>query len=150
MINIKCKRLDHGADMPLPFYATSGSAGADIAAALSEAQVLEPGQRLLIPSGFCFDIPSGYEVQIRSRSGLSFKHGVIVLNSPGTIDADYQGEVKVLLYNSSNTPFTITPGMRVAQMVVSPVVQADLSEVQAFDSKTARNDGGFGSTGLSS
>ncbi|WP_300036966.1 dUTP diphosphatase [uncultured Roseobacter sp.] len=136
-----------GADMPLPAYETAGSAGADLRACLPQGPVLlQPGARQLIPTGFRMEIPTGYEVQIRPRSGLALKHGVTLPNSPGTIDSDYRGEVGIIVMNSGNADFEITHGMRIAQMVVAPVVQAEFVLSDSL-SDTARGQGGFGSTG---
>jgi dUTP pyrophosphatase len=146
---LKLVRLPHGSDMPLPAYETAGAAGMDLRAAVSEGEplVLSPGDRTLVPTGFVFEIPEGFEAQIRPRSGLAFKNGVTCLNTPGTIDSDYRGEVKVLLVNLGHEPFEISRGMRIAQMVIAPVVQARVSEV-ADASHTTRGAGGFGSTGV--
>lgn len=143
-------RLPHGADMALPEYETIGSAGMDLRAAIGEGKALtiNAGERTLVPTGFIFEIPQGFEVQIRPRSGLALKHGVTCLNTPGTIDSDYRGEVKIILANLGQEAFEITRGMRVAQMVVAPVVQAIVKEIDAI-SETDRGDGGFGSTGTS-
>jgi dUTP pyrophosphatase len=130
----------------LPAYATSLSAGMDIRANLSESLILQPLERKLVPTGLFLEIPEGFEVQIRPRSGLAFKHGITVLNSPGTIDADYRGEVGVLLVNLSNEPFEIQHGERIAQMVVASYTQAELIETTEL-SATDRGSGGFGSTG---
>ena len=130
----------------LPAYATAGAAGLDIRANLTESIVLKPFERRLIPTGLFLEIPDGYEVQVRPRSGLAFKHGITVLNSPGTIDADYRGEVGVLLINLSQEDFEITHGERVAQIVVAPYVQANWIASEAL-SETDRGEGGFGSTG---
>ena len=130
----------------LPAYATALSAGMDIRANLSESLILQPLERRLVPTGLFLEIPEGFEVQIRPRSGLAFKHGVTVLNSPGTIDADYRGEVGVLLVNLSNEPFEIQHGERIAQMVVASYTQAELIETTEL-SATDRGSGGFGSTG---
>jgi dUTP pyrophosphatase len=130
----------------LPAYATAGAAGLDIRANLTESIVLKPFERRLIPTGLFLEIPDGYEVQVRPRSGLAFKHGITVLNSPGTIDADYRGEVGVLLINLSQEDFEITHGERVAQIVVAPYVQANWIASEAL-SETDRGAGGFGSTG---
>jgi dUTP pyrophosphatase len=142
-------RLPHAADLPLPSYETSGAAGMDIRAAAPEDQpmVLKAGERALVPTGFVFEIPEGFEVQVRPRSGLALKHGVTCLNTPGTIDSDYRGEVKVLLVNLGSEPFTVERGMRIAQLVVAPVVQAGVEE-RAHVSDTVRGAGGFGSTGV--
>lgn len=142
-------RLPHGAGIALPGYETAGAAGMDLRAAVEAdaPMTLEPGKRALVPTGFVFEIPQGYEGQIRPRSGLAFKNGITCLNTPGTIDSDYRGEVKVLLVNLGETPFVIERGMRIAQMVIAPVTQVAVREaVQA--SETTRGAGGFGSTGV--
>jgi dUTP pyrophosphatase len=133
-------------DVPLPKYATAGAVGADLAAAIPEPLVIGAGEYQLVPCGFSIAIPDGFEAQIRPRSGLASKHGVTVLNSPGTIDSDYRGEVKVLLINHGLAPFTVTPGMRIAQMVVAAVARADWDEVVELP-KTKRDTGGFGHSG---
>ena len=135
-------------DIPLPAYETAGAAGADLRANLAggDAVVVAPGARLLVPTGLAMAVPEGYEVQIRPRSGLALKHGIALVNSPGTIDSDYRGEVGVIVLNTSDTDFEITHGMRIAQMVLAPVVQASFAEVDTLDN-TARGAGGFGSTG---
>jgi dUTP pyrophosphatase len=130
----------------VPEYATEHSAGMDLIAAIMGDIILAPMERVLIPTGVIMVIPEGHEGQIRPRSGLAYKHGVTVLNTPGTIDADYRGELKVLLINLSNEPFTITAGMRIAQIVISPYTKAELYQVETL-SETARGVGGFGSTG---
>ncbi|MBP1851386.1 dUTP diphosphatase [Rhizobium halophytocola] len=142
-------RLPHGEGIDLPAYETRGAAGMDLKAAVpaDRPMVLTPGKRALIPTGFIFEIPSGFEVQIRPRSGLAFKHGITCLNTPGTIDSDYRGEVKVLLVNLGDEDFVVERGMRVAQMVVAPVVQVGIAET-ATASETSRGAGGFGSTGV--
>lgn len=139
-------KLKNTSSNELPSYATAGAAGLDIRANLTEAITLQPLERRLIPTGLYLEIPEGYEVQIRPRSGLAFKNGITVLNAPGTIDADYRGEVGVLLINLSNEAFVVEPGERVAQMVVAPYVQATWEETIAL-SETDRGAGGFGSTG---
>ncbi|AUW59807.1 dUTP diphosphatase [Sphingobium sp. SCG-1] len=144
-IDIALKRLSHGADLPLPAYATEGAAGMDIVAA--EELDLAPGARHAVATGFAIAIPDGYEVQVRPRSGLALKHGVTVPNTPGTIDSDYRGEVKVIMINHGDTPFPIRRGDRVAQLVVAPVQQARFTEVVDLD-ETVRGAGGFGSTGV--
>lgn len=131
----------------LPHYATSGSAGMDIRANLLEAVILQPLERRLIPTGIFLEIPDGFEVQVRPRSGLALKNGITCLNSPGTIDSDYRGEINVLLINLSNQPFTVNNNDRIAQMVVSKVEKATLLLVQQLN-KTTRNAGGFGHTGV--
>jgi dUTP pyrophosphatase len=140
-------RLAHGEGLDLPSYETAGAAGMDIRAAVTEPMTLAPGARALVPTGFIFEIPHGFEMQVRPRSGLAFKHGITCLNTPGTIDSDYRGEVKVLLINLGEADFVIERGMRVAQLVVAPVVQARVAEADTT-SQTARGAGGFGSTGV--
>lgn len=147
MVTVEIKRLAHGEGLPLPSYETPLSAGMDIPAAVSEDVVIKPGERVLIPSGFAIALPSGYEAQVRPRSGLALKQGVTLLNTPGTIDADYRGEVGVILINLGQQDFTVTRGLRIAQMVIAPVSQAQMHEVADLP-KTVRGDGGFGSTGL--
>lgn len=134
-------------DLPMPVYATELAAGMDIHAALVGSLTLEPGEIALIPCGFCLAIPPGYEMQVRPRSGLAVKHGITVVNAPGTIDADYRGEIKVGLINLGKEAYTIRRGDRIAQMVLAPVIQARLRVVTTLD-KTARGAGGFGHTGL--
>lgn len=134
-------------DLPMPAYATELAAGMDIHAALDKSLTLAPGDIALIPCGFCLAIPPGYEVQVRPRSGLAIKHGITVINAPGTIDADYRGEIKVGLINLGKEAYTIRRGDRIAQMVLAPVVQARLQAVLTLN-KTARGTGGFGHTGL--
>jgi dUTP pyrophosphatase len=145
-VEVAIQRLPHGADLPLPGYETAGSAGLDLLAAVSEDLILQPGQRELVPSGIAIALPAGYEAQIRPRSGLAAKHGLTLLNAPGTIDADYRGEIKVILANLGAEPFTVTRGMRIAQMVVAPVSRVVWSAAETLD-ETARGAGGFGSTG---
>lgn len=143
-------RLPHAEGLPLPARMTPGSSGADIAAAVDAGAdvVLQPSSRALVPTGFCLEIPRGYEVQVRSRSGLAIKHGVCVLNSPGTIDSDYRGEVKVILANLGSAPFSIKRGDRIAQLVAAPVAdKIDFAEKEAL-APTARGAGGFGHTGV--
>ncbi len=142
-------RLPHGEDLPLPAYETIGAAGMDIRAAVAQDQpiALKPGSRVLVPTGFILEIPPGYEIQVRPRSGLAAKHGITCLNTPGTIDSDYRGEVRVLLINLGDETFVIERGMRIAQLVVAPVVQAAMQE-RATVGATERGSGGFGSTGL--
>lgn len=141
---IALKRLDHGIGLPLPAYATDHAAGLDIVSA--EDVTIAPGGRHAVATGFAVAIPPGYEIQVRPRSGLAFKHGVTVLNAPGTIDADYRGEVKVLLINHGDAPFAIARGDRIAQLVPAAVTRAAFDEVDVLDD-TARGTGGFGSTG---
>ncbi len=144
MIRIELKRLPHGEDLPLPAYATDGAAGMDVVAA--ESLTLAPGDRAAVATGFAIAIPAGHEVQVRPRSGLALKHGVTCLNTPGTIDSDYRGEVKVILANLGQEPFAIARGDRIAQLVPAAVLRATLDEVATLDD-TARGTGGFGSTG---
>ena len=144
-IRIELQRLPHGAGLPLPAYATDGAAGLDVVAA--EAVTLAPGGRHAVATGFAMAIPPGYEVQVRPRSGLALKHGVTCLNTPGTIDSDYRGEVKVILANFGSEPFAIARGDRIAQLVPAPVLKAELDEVASLG-ETARGAGGFGSTGV--
>lgn len=146
---LRVQRLDHGRDLPLPRYETAGAAGLDLVAAnpADAPLVIEPLRRALVPTGLAIQLEPGYEAQVRPRSGLAFRHGVTVLNAPGTVDADYRGEVQVLLVNLGQEPFTVTRGMRIAQLVVAPVTGVELVEVEEIDG-TARSAGGFGSTGL--
>lgn len=146
-IAVPVQRLDHAADMPLPRYQTPGAAAVDLLAAVSEPVELPPGGRALIPTGICIALPQGYEAQVRPRSGLALKHGVTVLNSPGTIDSDYRGEIGVILINHGSEPFTVAHGERIAQMVVAPVTRIVWQSVGAALSETGRGTGGFGSTG---
>jgi dUTP pyrophosphatase len=148
MITVQIMRLEHGEGLPLPAARTAASAGLDLAAAVEDAVLIPTGGRALIPTGFAVAIPTGHEGQVRPRSGLAVEHGVTVLNAPGTIDADYRGEVKVLLINHGDGPFTVTRGMRIAQLVVAPVAAARVAEVATLD-ETPRGKGGFGSTGVS-
>jgi dUTP pyrophosphatase len=146
---LRVQRLDHGRDLPLPRYETAGAAGLDLAAAnpADAPVVIEPLRRALVPTGLAIELEPGFEAQVRPRSGLAFRHGVTVLNAPGTVDADYRGEVQVLLVNLGQEPFTVTRGMRIAQLVVAPVTSVEPVEVEEIDG-TARSAGGFGSTGL--
>ncbi|RDJ17260.1 deoxyuridine 5'-triphosphate nucleotidohydrolase [Rhizobium phaseoli] len=142
-------RLANGEGLELPAYESQGAAGMDLRAAVDgdAPLTLLPGKRALVPTGFIFEIPEGFEGQVRPRSGLAFKHGITCLNSPGTVDSDYRGEVKVLLANLGEEAFTVERGMRIAQMVIAPVTQARVAELTAA-SETARGAGGFGSTGV--
>ncbi|MGI8612155.1 MAG: dUTP diphosphatase [Sphingomicrobium sp.] len=144
MIEIKLHRLPHGHDLPLPKYASEDAAGLDIASA--EELVLEPGRRHAVATGFALEIPHGYEVQVRPRSGLAIRNGITCLNTPGTIDSDYRGEVKVILVNLGSEPFEIRRGERIAQLVPAPVLRARFTESIGL-AETARGSGGFGSTG---
>ena len=143
-VTVQVKRLEHGEGLELPHYATSGAAGMDVLSA--EDIVLEPGMRHAVATGLSVAIPPGYEIQVRPRSGLAFKYGVTVPNTPGTIDSDYRGELKVLMINHGTEPVPIKRGERVAQLVLAPVTQAAWAEVDELDS-TERGEGGFGSTG---
>lgn len=145
-VKVKLVPMEHAVGLPLPKYETSLSAGMDLAAALKEALELGPGDRALVPTGLSIALPAGYEAQVRPRSGLAVKHGVTVLNAPGTIDADYRGEIKVVLINLGKEPFTIERGMRVAQMVVEKHEHIEWETVKDLD-ETKRGAGGFGSTG---
>ena len=144
---VKAVRLPHGRDLPLPAYQSDGAAGMDLLAAVTRTLVVKPGARVLVPTGLTLEIPRGCEAQVRPRSGLALKHGVTVLNSPGTIDADYRGEVQVLLINHGQAPFVIKRGDRIAQMVVAPVTQIAWTIVEQLD-QTERGSGGYGSTGI--
>ena len=143
---VHSQKLPHGEGLDLPFYATSHAAGADIRAAIHENVVIEAGKHALIKTGFAMALPDNYEAQIRPRSGLALKHGVSVLNTPGTIDADYRGEVGVILVNHGSQPFTIQRGDRIAQMIIAPFVQANFQQLSEL-SETERGTGGFGSSG---
>ena len=147
-ILIAVQRLPHGADLPLPRYETEGAAGMDLVAAIAadEPLVLAVGASVLVPTGLAMALPQGFEAQVRPRSGLAAKNGITVLNSPGTIDSDYRGEVKVILVNLGSEAFTITRGTRIAQMVIAPVTRGLFAEVANLD-ETIRGTGGFGSTG---
>ena len=147
-VTIALAWLDHGRGLELPGYQSAGAAGVDLAAALGEGEELTliPGRSAMVPCGFAIALPLGYEAQVRPRSGLAARHGVTVLNAPGTVDADYRGEVKVILVNHGEEPFTLRRGDRIAQMVVAPVVQAHFVEEASLD-ETQRGIGGFGSTG---
>ncbi len=144
---ISVKRLPHAKELPIPQKMTPGSSGCDISAAVEESITIKPGERALVPTGFCFEIPTGYEVQLRPRSGLAWKHGVTILNTPGTIDSDYRGEVKVILANLGTEPFVLKRGERIAQLVPMAVA-ADLEfKENASLTETERGIGGFGHTG---
>jgi len=148
-VTLNLRRLDHGQGLALPQRQSEHAAGMDIAAAVEQAapMTIAPGERALVPAGFAMALPEGYEAQVRPRSGLALKHGVTVLNSPGTIDADYRGEVKVLLINLGHEPFEVTRGLRIAQMVVQAVPRVEAVEVDSLE-ESARGKGGFGSTGV--
>ncbi len=147
-LELRVNRLRNGAGISLPSARTSGAAGLDLSAAVDQPLTIAPGGRALIPTGFAIALPAGYEAQVRPRSGLAIEHGVTVLNAPGTIDADYRGEVKVALINHGDRPFVVERGMRIAQMVVAPVAALVLVEVASLP-ESSRGGGGFGSTGLS-
>ncbi|MGL4496100.1 MAG: dUTP diphosphatase [Beijerinckiaceae bacterium] len=148
-VAVQVVQLPHGADLPLPAYETSGAAGMDLRAALSaDAPVtLAPGARALIPTGIAIALPPGHEAQVRPRSGLAARHGVTVVNAPGTVDEDYRGELMVALINLGDAPFQVERGMRIAQMVIAPVTRIHWQEKSSLDA-TARADGGYGSTGV--
>lgn len=146
-VELAFRALPHFGELPLPAYATAGAAGMDIVAAVTEDLVLAPGGRSAVPTGLSMAVPAGHEVQVRPRSGLALRHGVTVANAPGTIDSDYRGEVKILLVNLGDADFTVSRGMRIAQIVLAPVTRADPKLVEELDD-TARGSGGFGSTGL--
>jgi dUTP pyrophosphatase len=149
MLPIPIRRLPHATGLPLPASETAGAAGMDLRAALPEAApaTLGPGERAMVPTGFAFAVPPGYEAQVRPRSGLAARAGVTCLNTPGTVDSDYRGEVQVVLINHGAEPFTVRRGDRVAQLVIAPVVQARWTETDSLED-TARGAGGFGSTGV--
>ena len=147
MPSLAIQVLPHAEGLELPAYQTPGSAGMDLRAAIDADEVLQPGARTAIPTGLRMALPAGHEGQVRPRSGLAFRHGLTVTNAPGTIDEDYRGEVKVLLVNLGSEPVTVTRGMRVAQLVVAPVVQVSVQTVDDLD-ETSRGSGGFGSTGV--
>jgi dUTP pyrophosphatase len=146
-ILISIKRLGHNTDLPLPCYETEGSSGMDLRAASEGPLVLNPGEIKLIPTGFSMSIPRGYEGQVRPRSGLALKHGIGLVNSPGTIDSDYRGEISIIMINWGQRPFTINRGDRIAQMVIGKVFRADFDNVDSLDT-TFRGDGGFGHSGI--
>jgi dUTP pyrophosphatase len=146
---VQIERLSHGRDLLLPRYESAQAAGLDLLAAVEAEVTLSPGGFALIPTGIKIALPAGHEAQVRPRSGLAAKHGVTVLNSPGTIDADYRGEIKVILINHGDAAFVVTRGLRIAQMVIAPVSHADWQECSALPD-TVRGSGGFGSTGVTS
>ena len=146
MTAIAVRRLPHGADLPLPSYATEGAAGMDLLAAVTTPITIQPGQRALIPTGLTLALPAGHELQIRPRSGLALKNGILVANSPGTIDEDYRGEVQIIVLNAGDAPFTVERGMRIAQAILAPVTRATWHETDTLP-ETTRAAGGFGSTG---
>ena len=143
---VQIQRLSHGEGIDLPFYATSHAAGADLRAAVDDDVIIQPGDSALIKTGFAMALPDNFEAQVRPRSGLALKFGITVLNTPGTIDADYRGEVGVILINHGKAPFTVSRGDRIAQMIIAPFVQADFEAASEL-SETQRGSGGFGSSG---
>jgi dUTP pyrophosphatase len=145
-VEVAVVRLPHGAELPLPAYATEGAAGMDLFAAVTEPVAIPPGGRALIPTGLMIAVPPGYELQVRPRSGLALRNGIVLPNSPGTIDADYRGEIQVIVMNAGQELFQVKHGMRIAQAVLAPVMRVAWREVTALDA-TARGSGGFGSTG---
>jgi dUTP pyrophosphatase len=146
-VTIQVRRLPHGDGLSLPAYATPGAAGMDLLAAVVTPVTIDPGKRALIPTGLAIALPPGFEMQVRPRSGLALRNGILLPNSPGTIDEDYRGEIQVILLNAGDAPFTVERGMRIAQAIVSPVVRAEWQEVETLDD-TSRSTGGFGSTGV--
>jgi len=146
-VRVAIRRLEHGRDLALPAYQTDGAAGMDLRAAVTEPLVLDPGSRALVPTGIAIALPPGFEAQVRPRSGLGLRHGISIVNAPGTVDSDYRGEVSVLLLNTGDTPFRIERGDRIAQMVVAPVSRVDWAEVADLEA-TDRGAGGYGSTGI--
>ncbi|SMO88848.1 dUTP diphosphatase [Gracilimonas mengyeensis] len=147
MKNVLIKKLEHAKDLPLPNYESVSAAGMDLRAALEAPMTLRPGERKLIPTGLQMALPEGFEAQIRPRSGLAIRNGITMLNTPGTIDADYRGEIKVIAINHGEEEFVVEHGDRIAQMVIAPVKQFPMVEVDELD-ETERGDGGFGSTGV--
>jgi len=145
-VRVKLQRLPHGEGLPHPAPATAGAAGCDLRAAIEQELQLAPGERTLVPTGFAIALPAGYEAQIRPRSGLALKHGIVLPNAPGTIDSDYRGELKVIVMNAGQETFVFARGDRIAQLVVAPVVRAEFEEVESLD-ETERGEGGFGHTG---
>lgn len=145
-LRLRVERLAHGRGLPLPDYASAGAAGLDLRAAVESDLALPPGARIAVPTGLRLEIPAGFEGQVRPRSGLALRHGVTVANAPGTIDSDYRGELQVILLNLGDEPFVIRRGERVAQLVLSPVVRAELVEAEDLE-QSVRGTGGFGSTG---
>jgi dUTP pyrophosphatase len=145
-VGVKLKVLPHGSGLPLPSYATADAAGVDLAAAIEAPLVLEPGERTDVPTGIALALPPGWEGQVRPRSGLALRHGLAVLNSPGTIDSDYRGEIRIILANLGSAPVTIARGERIAQLVIAPVSRAEWDVVAELPA-TTRGSGGFGSTG---
>ena len=147
-VEVRVIRLPHGADLPLPEYHSAQAAGLDLLAAVTVDLIIQPGQRALVPTGIAIALPPGSEAQVRPRSGLAARHGITVLNAPGTVDADYRGEIQVILINLGETPYLVQRGARIAQLVIAPVLRANLSESQEL-AGSKRGGGGFGSTGTS-
>ena len=147
LVKVDVVQLPHAADLPLPEYATVQSAAVDLLAAVTEGVVLAPGARTLIPTGLAIALPDGYEAQVRPRSGLALKNGITLLNTPGTIDADYRGEIGIILTNLGEEDFTVERGMRIAQMLIAPVTRLTWNSVSSLD-ESDRGSGGFGSTGV--
>ena len=145
-VRVAVTRLPHGRDLALPAYATGGAAGLDLLAAVAAPVTIAPGARVLIPTGLAIALPAGYELQVRPRSGLALRHGIVLANSPGTIDEDYRGEIGLIVLNAGTEAFTVTRGLRIAQAVLAPVTRLAWDEVESLDA-TARGAGGFGSTG---
>ncbi len=145
-VEVKVIRLPHGADLPLPEYHSAQAAGLDLLAAVPADMMIQPGQRALVPTGIAIALPPGSEAQVRPRSGMAARHGITVLNTPGTVDADYRGEIQVILINLGEAPYVVQRGARIAQLVIAPVLRAKLSESQDL-ADTQRGGGGFGSTG---
>lgn len=145
-VPVLVQRLPHAEGLDLPSYATAGAAGMDLLAAVRGPLIIPPGERALVPTGLRVALPAGHELQVRPRSGLALKHGIVLPNSPGTVDEDYRGELQVIVMNAGTEPFTITRGMRIAQAVLAPVVRAVWHETEMLEA-TARGEGGFGSTG---
>ncbi|KXV46536.1 dUTP diphosphatase [Gluconobacter albidus] len=146
LIDVRITRLPHSEGLPLPAYATAGAAGFDFLAAVDAPMTIAPGERVLVPTGLCIALPAAYELQVRPRSGLALKHGITLPNSPGTIDEDYRGELRIIVMNAGTEPFTIERGTRIAQGVLAPVSRLRWSEVETLD-ETVRGQSGFGSTG---
>ena len=146
-VAVRISRLPHAADLPLPAYETAGAAGMDLRAAVDAPVTLAPGERAAVPTGIAIALPEGYEAQVRARSGLARRHGIAMVNAPGTVDSDYRGELQVILVNLGREPFTVSRGERIAQIVVAPVARVAWDEVPSLDA-TARGASGFGSTGV--
>lgn len=146
-MRVRVTRLAHAADLPLPIYSSEGAAGADVCAAVTEDVLLRPGAREAVPTGLCVEIPAGYEIQVRARSGLALREGIGLVNAPGTIDADYRGEIKIILINHGTSDVRIKRGDRIAQFVLAPVLRAAFEESDRL-AASERGEGGFGSTGV--